>query len=160
MGEIVRIHRATVGVFKDRLQLTVNICFNSSWDLFAPVKDKKTSDGKAVKQSPEDFEPIAFFGKQAHTELKDKKFVQALRTWSAKQFSSIYVLSNKYITKLSNVPEAGGVRPDGKYYDFDVQGKIIQMFKLDAYQSEIRIIDDSGEIWHADTFNAKYKHLQ
>jgi len=34
------------------------------------------------------------------------------------------------------------------------------MFKLDAYQSEIRIIDDSGEIWHADTFNAKYKHLQ
>jgi hypothetical protein len=34
------------------------------------------------------------------------------------------------------------------------------MFKLDAYQSEIRIIDDSGEIWHADTYNLKYKHLQ
>ncbi len=36
VGEIIRIHRATVGLYKDRLQLTVNICFNSSWALFAP----------------------------------------------------------------------------------------------------------------------------
>jgi hypothetical protein len=69
VGEIIRIHRATVGFFKERKQLTVNICFNSSWDLFAPIKDKKTNDGKAVKQSTEDFEPFAFFGKNAHTEL-------------------------------------------------------------------------------------------
>lgn len=49
VGEVIRIHRATVGVFKDKVQLSVNICFNSSWDLYAPMKDKKTADGKVVK---------------------------------------------------------------------------------------------------------------
>lgn len=36
IGEIIRIHRATVGQYKDHMQLTVNICFNSSWALFSP----------------------------------------------------------------------------------------------------------------------------
>jgi hypothetical protein len=73
VGEIIRIHRATVGVFKEKLQLTANICFNSSWDLFAPIKDIKTNGSKAAKQSIEDFDPIAYYGKHAHTELNDKK---------------------------------------------------------------------------------------
>jgi hypothetical protein len=66
------------------LQLTANICFNSSWDLFAPIKDKKTNDNKAVKLSIEDFEPIAYYGKSAHVDLDDKKYLQTLRTWIAK----------------------------------------------------------------------------
>ncbi len=120
MGEIVRIHRATVGKFKEKLQLTVNICFNSSWVLFAPNFVKKSEEGVVKKQGSDDYVPIAFFGKSVHTELQDRKIVQTLRTWSGKQFASSIVLSNKYITKLSNVPTAGAARPDGKFYDFDL----------------------------------------
>jgi hypothetical protein len=43
----------------------------------------------------------------------------------------------------------GNIQKDEKLYDFDLQVKILQMFKLDAYTSEIRVIDDSNEIWHA-----------
>ena len=34
------------------------------------------------------------------------------------------------------------------------------MFKLDQYTSEIRVIDDSNEIWHAQILNSKYKWLR
>lgn len=30
---------------------------------------------------------------------------------------------------------------------------------MDEYQSELRCIDDSGEIWHAQPYNAKYQQL-
>jgi len=47
------------------------------------------------------------------------------------------------------VASKGAVKPDGKFYDFDLQVKVIQKFKIDDYVSEIRVIDDSGEIWHS-----------
>ena len=34
IGDIIRVHRATVSTYKDRKQLTANVCFNSSWALF------------------------------------------------------------------------------------------------------------------------------
>jgi len=46
------------------------------------------------------------------------------------------------------VPEIGAEKEGGKFYDFDLQVKIVQLFKLDDYSSEARVIDDSGEIWH------------
>ena len=66
VGEIIRIHRATVGTYKDKMQLTVNICFNSSWALFSsPTPDKKQVD----------YVPLSFFGRSMHTEQTDKKIV-------------------------------------------------------------------------------------
>ena len=34
VGDIIRVHRATVATYQDRKQLTANVCFNSSWALF------------------------------------------------------------------------------------------------------------------------------
>lgn len=31
---------------------------------------------------------------------------------------------------------------------------------MDEYQSEIRVIDESGEIWHSSVFNVKYRTIQ
>lgn len=35
IGDIIRIHRASVGFYSNRKQLTANIFFNSSWALFS-----------------------------------------------------------------------------------------------------------------------------
>ena len=54
-----------------------------------------------------------------------------------------------------------GKDKDGKPgFDFDLQVKIIQHFKVDDYQSEIRVIDDSGEIWHSSVYNLKYRSIK
>ena len=37
VGDIIRVHRANVGVFKNTKQFTSNIFFNSSWALFSPL---------------------------------------------------------------------------------------------------------------------------
>lgn len=71
IGEIVRIHRATVGQYKDRTQLTVNICFNSSWALFSPPTIATTEK----KAATIDYVPLSFFGRSMHTEMTDKKIV-------------------------------------------------------------------------------------
>ena len=123
VGEIIRIHRATVGTYKDRLQLTVNICFNSSWALFSPQSKNKA-----------DFMPLSFFGRSMKSESNDKKIVQSLRVWTQNIFQKHPVLSNKYITSLDQAKAAGEPKGDGKPgFDFDMQVKIIQLFRTDDY---------------------------
>lgn len=46
-----------------------------------------------------------------------------------------------------------------RYIDFDIQVKIVQLFIVDQYKSEMRVIDDSNEIWHCQVYNAKYRGL-
>ena len=36
IGDIIRIHRASVGQYKNVKQFTANIFFNSSWAIFSP----------------------------------------------------------------------------------------------------------------------------
>ena len=57
------------------------------------------------------------------------------------------MLSNKFITPLSEVKEKFSKNEHGKFYDFDLQVKILQLFKIDDYSSEMRVTDDSGQIW-------------
>jgi hypothetical protein len=95
-----------------------------------------------------------------HTEIADKKIVQTLRQWVSTIFTKQPVLSSKYITKLSAVPTVGQGKEGKTGYDFDLQVKILQLFKVDEYQSEMRVIDDSGEIWHSSVFNVKYRTIK
>lgn len=83
-----------------------------------------------------------------------------LRKWTAESFAKYPVLGNRFITPLCNVPEIGAEKEGGKFYDFDLQVKIVQLFKLDDYSSEARVIDDSGEIWHFQLLNLKYRWLR
>ena len=60
------------------------------------------------------------------------------------------------------VPEVGTPNESNptQYADFDIQVKILQLFKLDQYKSEMRVIDSSNEIWHAQVYNIKYRYLR
>lgn len=58
-------------------------------------------------------------------------------------------MGSGFITELADVASKGAEKPDGKFYDFDLQVKVMQKFKIDDYVSEIRVIDDSGDIWHS-----------
>jgi hypothetical protein len=62
-------------------------------------------------------------------------------------------LSEKYITKLKDVAEFGARRENGKFYEFDLQVKVTQLFKIDDYSSEMRVMDDSNELWFCQILN-------
>ena len=83
IGEIIRIHRTTVGTFKDNIQLAVNMFFNSSWAMFPPffVADETK---KTKKLKLDEIVPLAFSGKAMSTNLKEQKTLNALRQWTSK----------------------------------------------------------------------------
>ena len=161
IGDIIRVHRATVGTYKDRKQITANVCFNSSWALF-PLHVK----GETQKGGPDrndEFNPFSFFGKSIQIELNEHKILRELRKWAIKAFETKPVLSNQFIFKLNMVNEATvteGENGEPKCNDFDIQVKIVQLMPIDQYKSEIRVIDDSNEIWHAQIYNRKFPMIR
>jgi hypothetical protein len=56
------------------------------------------------------------------------------------------MISNEYITELKQL---NNIQKDDKQFDFDLQVRVLQTIKLDNYTSEMRVVDDSHEIWHA-----------
>ena len=66
VGEIIRVHRATVSEYKDIKHFVARVNFNSAWALFSPspriaVEEKKL--GLVEDAEPREYRPIAFFGK-------------------------------------------------------------------------------------------------
>jgi hypothetical protein len=51
VGDIIRVHRVSAGLFKDQLQITANIFFNSSWVLFPGNIDPKAP--KKIQITPD-----------------------------------------------------------------------------------------------------------
>lgn len=121
-----------------------------------PSADAKTASGS----DPREFHPFAYSGKTFSFDLKEKKIITGLREWVTKSFAKHPVLSERYITKLKDVTEHGGKRENGKYYDFDLQVRVVQLFKVDDYSSELRVIDDSNQIWHCHVHHMKYRFLR
>lgn len=143
VGDIIRIHRATVGEYKGSKQFTANVFFNSSWAMFAPSVPKKSSIDI-------EFRPYQFFGKALSFDNSECKILRGLRKWANSSFENHTMLSDQFITRLSDLK---GIQQDEKHFDFDLQVKVLQMVKLDDYTSECRVIDDSNEIWHVQVLN-------
>jgi len=145
VGEIIRVHRAHVQTYKDVKQFTCNIFFNSSWALFSPLtaKDRLKKDDDQVSSAiaaplneakanlvkgptdPREFQPFAYLGKTFSFEASEKKTITTLREWVAKSFLKQNILSSRYIQKLKDIPSVGAKRENGKYYDFDLQVKVL-----------------------------------
>lgn len=88
----------------------------------------------------------------------------SLRKWSAESFEKHAVLSTKYLFQLSDIPTRG-VSYDEKekkqlFHDFDLQCKVIQYFEVDNFVHEMRVIDDSGEIWNCQVHSNKFRFLK
>ena len=147
VGDIIRVHRAYAGVFKGSKQFTANIFFNSSWALFSPVKK-----GEYI--------PFSYYGKTFTFEKSEQKIINSYREWVTRMFGKHQMLSSQYITKLSEASEQGKKRDNGKYYDIDLQVKVVQMFKLDDYSSEVRVVDDANQIWFCQVLNMKFRWLR
>lgn len=79
------------------------------------------------------------------------------RKWISQVFVEHTMLSCKFITELQHL---NAIQRDDKHFDFDLQVKILQIFKLDDYTSEIRVIDATNEVWHAQILTQKFKWLR
>lgn len=90
VGDIIRVHRASVGMYKNTKQFTANIFFNSSWALFSPApreikEESKLNNKPSARKSPKatlkEFDPFSFYGKTFTFEKSEQKIIKGLRTW-------------------------------------------------------------------------------
>ena len=87
VGDIIRVHRASVQNYKESKQFTANIFFNSSWALFSPNIVKG-------QNKQEEFRPFQFFGKQLSFDQFEQKILKNLRKWLSTSFAENKILSN------------------------------------------------------------------
>jgi hypothetical protein len=146
LGDIIRVHRATMRVYDDRRQFNLNTYFAGSWALFSSDKHS------ALNQDCSGNQPMSHSHKRASFEKSEGNILAALRKWA-----SGYMASAAPVTAITPLNKAASVAA-GK--DFDVHGKITQIHEFDEYTNEIRLRDNSGESWYTLCTKLKFPHLR
>ena len=109
VGDIIRIHRATLRLHEGRRQFNANIGKFAAWALFN-AEDNTSS-------------PSAFSGHHASYEKHETSLLSALRKWVGSHFGAHDGVTSDLYTNLSGAKKAGK--------DFDVVAKILSVHDLD-----------------------------
>lgn len=94
IGQIIRVHRATVTEYNGVKLFTSRLYYNSSWALFNSENTKRSSKKEEVLGyvEPEagirEYEPFRFFGKSySAVDANQQKIIRNLRSWMPKVLS-------------------------------------------------------------------------
>ena len=94
LGDIIRLHRATLRMYNGRRQFNVSMQWNGSWALFSTEKTP------VVGVSAGDFAPMVHSGNRPTLEKQDQTLLGNLRRWATSYFSSNDVVTKEMITPL------------------------------------------------------------
>ena len=135
LGDVIRVHRATLRLYNGSRQFNANIFYNSSWSLFS-------AEGN-------DNKPVSHSGKHYSFEKSEGATLANTRKWASQYFSQYNVISNDMFTPLAKAATQKG--------DFDVVAKVSQVFELDEYTNELRLRDASGAAsWNVLALKLKF----
>lgn len=138
LGDIIRVHRATLRLHNHQRQFNASVFYNSSWALFSAESNENT--------------PTAYSGKNYSFEKSEAAILSNLRKWSNSYFSSYNVITSDMFVPLNKV--------QNEKADFDVLAKITHIHEMDEYTNELRLRDQSGATWHSLALKLKFPHLR
>ena len=151
LGDIIRVHRATLRLYNHQRQFNANIFYNSSWALFST--DRRSALQEIQNQDPvSELTPFAHSGKHFTFEKNEGAYVQNIRKWAQQYFTQYNVISNDLYIALNKAQANKG--------DFDVVAKILQVFELDEYTTELKLRDQSGQTFYTLALKLKFPHLR
>lgn len=145
IGDIIRVHRAQVRHWQGKTQFYVQLAYKSSWALYS--SDKLTPLGQSASDGP-----YAFSGKKATHEKQDTAIQSALKKWANAFFAQNNVIADNTYTALNKAAKATK--------DIDVVAKVLQVFELDEYTNELKLRDQSGEVYYTLALKLKFPHLR
>ena len=146
IGDIIRVHRATLRMYNNCRQFNVSVQVTGSWALFS------TDKTSYLGASTSDFSPFLWSGKRASFEKHETAILGNLRKWA-----NSYFAGNDGVTK--DMYKALNVAKK-QSSDFDVVAKIIGMHEMDAYTNELKLKDGSGSVWYTLALKLKFPHLR
>lgn len=145
LGDIIRLHRATLRMYNNRRQFNVSMHWNGSWALFSTEKTP------VVGVAAGDFSPVNHSGNRPTIEKQDSTLLTTLRKWATSYFSA-----NDVLTKDMYVPLKSAKTQKA---DFDCVAKICAIHEMDAYTNELKLRDASGSTWYTLALKLKFPHL-
>ena len=146
LGDVIRLHRATLRMYNDTRQFNVSVQWTGSWALYST--DKTTVLGATSG----DLAPFSWSGKKASSDKSEAAVITNLKKWASSYFSS-----NDGVTKDMYKPLN---KAKAQTADFDVVAKIIGVHEMDAYTNELKLKDGSGSVWYTLALKLKFPHLR
>lgn len=137
VGDIIRLHRATLRIYNSRRQFNVSTQWNGSWALFGAEENT--------------FAPQSYNGKKCTFEKHETALLSTLRKWVGSHLSSHDGVTKDLYTALAQAKKQSG--------DFDVCAKILSIHEMDEYTNELKIAD-AGDHWHVLALKLKFPHLR
>jgi Telomeric single stranded DNA binding POT1/CDC13 len=180
VGDIIRVHRATVKEYNCVKHFIVPVNFNAAWVLFSPLSPSqlltKSNSGQKKNLSGHlgfisdsevdaetdiedqykisEFRPMAHFGKNYSTiEKEEQKLIRELRIWLNNILKS-HIMLNK--TRTSTLKEFASTDK----YEYDFILRVLSIFRIDELQSEVRFIDENMDIGYTKVYNGKFRWLR
>ena len=146
LGDVIRLHRATLRMYNNRRQFNVTMHWNGSWALFSTDKQP------VVGAAPSDFAPVIHSGNRPTMEAQDKVILANMRKFATSYFASNDVIGKDMMVALKNAKSQKA--------DFDVVAKIVGIHEMDAYTNELKLRDASGSTWYTLALRLKFPHLK
>jgi len=75
-----------------------------------------------------------------------------LKKWANQYFASSNVISDAQTTELKKASK--------EKKDFDIVAKVLQVFLLDEYTNELKLKDNSGEVFYTLALKIKFPHVR
>lgn len=138
VGDIIRLHRANLRMYKNQRQFNVSIHNYASWAVF------NTEDNN--------FAPVFYSGKRATFEKHETTLLTTLRKWVASYFSSHDGVTSDLYSHLKQAKSATK--------DFDVVAKILSIHEMDEFTNELKIADATGDNWYVLALKLKFPNLR
>ena len=140
LGDIIRVHRATLRLYNGQRQFNANIFYNSSWAVFSADGADKT--------------PVNHSGKGFSFDKSEDATLANIRKWATGYFTQYNVISNDLYVPLAKAATHKG--------DFDVVAKVTQVFELDEYTNELRLRDASSgaQTWNVLALKLKFPQVR
>lgn len=149
LGDLIRLHRATLRLYDNHRQFNLSTHWNGSWALFSTDKAHPIPE---MARAASDYNPIAHSGKKASFEPHERNLVTTLRRWASSYFNNHDGSIKDKLRKLSQARTASG--------DFDVLAKVLSIFEMDEYTNELKLRDASGEIFYTLAIKLKFPHIR
>jgi len=146
LGDVIRLHRATLRMHNGVRQFNVSVQWNGSWALFST--DKTGAQGQATS----DFQPVHWSGKRFSFEKHETATLGNIRKWASSYFSTGDGVTKDMYKALNTAKKQTA--------DFDVVAKIVGIHEMDAYTNELKLKDASGSVWYTLALKLKFPHLR
>ncbi len=156
VGDVIRVHRADIRLYKGTRQFNASVYFNASWALFSAdkqsVQEQLGQGDEEAKGDAKEYSAYAHSGAHYTLQKAERPTLKESKEWAKDFMTKNDGVSKDMHDSLANASK--------KKTDFDLLCKILQVLEKDEYTNELKLRDASGAVAYCQALKMKFPHLK